>query len=54
MWAGERREPSSGVVRPETEISDRNKRSADNEGEWETLGVLYMLSNGIPVKFWVD
>jgi hypothetical protein len=54
MWAGERREPSSGVVRPETEIPDGNKRSVDNQKEWEILGVLYMPSNGIPVKFWVD
>ena len=54
MWAGERREPSSGVVGPETEIPDGNERSVDNEGDWETLGVLYMPSNSIPVKFLVD
>jgi hypothetical protein len=24
------------------------------EGEYETLGVLYMLLNGIPTRFWVD
>jgi hypothetical protein len=54
MWAGERREPSSGVVGPETEIPEGNKRSVDNKGEWETLGVLYVLSNGIQVKFWVN
>ena len=54
MWAGERRELSSGVVGPETEIPDGNERSADNEGEWETLGVLYVPSNSILVKFWVN
>jgi hypothetical protein len=42
------------VVGPETQVPDGNDRSVDNEGEWETMGVSYMPSKSIPVKFWLD
>jgi len=52
MQAGESRELSKGVVGPEPVVPAENEWSA--EGEYETLGVLYMPLNGIPTRFWVD
>ena len=45
IFAGGRREPSAGVMGLEPGVTGENEKSADNEGEWETLGVLYALLN---------
>jgi hypothetical protein len=52
MQAGERREPSKGVVGLEPVVPAKNEWSA--EGEYETLGMLYMPLNSISARFWVD
>ena len=45
IFAGGRRELSTGVMGPEPGVTGENEKSVDNKGEWETLSVLYALLN---------
>ena len=42
------------MVGPEPKVIAENEKSVDSEGEWEKLGMLYVLLNGILAGFWVD